>query len=387
MALSLETLLTPITVPEAQQFMIDVLKSLGFTGAASWQAGSFARTLGIEVPARVMSNIRDLIVAYGKGGYNDEASGDWLTLFSISHYDNYRVQAVKTQGWVELSASEDLPHTVGVGELVVADAIKNQTFRNLEEFTVTYADSPVPVLVEAELAGADGNADLNTVTIMQTTLAGVTVNNPGTDGVWITQVGANAEEDPELRTRNRTKWATRAYPTPEAGYENYTLEASEAITRVFVDGQNPHGPGSVHIWVAGVDGALPQSVADDVLAYIEGEPPPQGDGICRRPLGAILSCSPAVNRTVTVAGTVYIAAGYIDAEDNVEHALENLFESIPIGGTKTTGQGTVQFSSLYTAVMTVPGVINVVFTSPTGDVLLAPNEVAVPTLSLSFPVI
>ena len=385
MALTLDQIFSPITVPEAQQFCIDVLKSVGFTGAASWQDGSLARTCGIEVPARVMSNVSALIVSFARGGYNDTAQGDWLTIFSLSHYDNSRFQPVATQGTVSLSTG-DMAHSIQPGELVVADEVTLQTFRNRELVTIAAHSTLGTVPVEAESASSASNVPADSITIVQTSHAGLTVTNPGVyEGDWITRVGADQEKDPALQQRNRTKWATKAYATPEAGYENYAREADPAITRVYVDGQNPNGPGSVRIYIAGPQGASHLDSAQAVEDYINGVT----DGICRRPLCSDVECVPAADRAITVSGTVYIASAYQgQVEPALTKALDDFFGAIPIGGTKTTsGSGFVFFSQLYMAVMTVPGVVNVVFTNPTGDVGLALDEVPVETLNLTYVVI
>lgn len=381
MALTFQQIIGTVTLEQGRQFMIDVLRSLGFSGAGSWQPGSFGRTLGVEAPARLYVDFRTIVTAYGKGGYNDEAQGDYLTLYSKSSYDNDRVQATKTRGVVELtSAATSPPHTVAAGDLVVADVIKGRTFRNLFEVTIAPGATEV-VQVEAEVAGNDGNVPINTIQVLVTTLVGVEVDNPGISGEWITQVGADQEKDEELRTRNRTKWATRAYATPRDAYVNYALEANAAITRVWVDDRNPP---IVLIYIAGPSGGLGSGPDQDVVDYIEGDV----DGFCRRPIGAIVQCESAVNRTIAVEGTVFIASAYAgQAQADVEVALEKFFETIPIGGTKTTGDGAVFFSALYMTVMRVTGVMNVVFTAPTGDVVLDPEEVPVPDIDLTFTII
>lgn len=376
MALTLEQILAPMTLAECQQFMIDVLTSVGFTGAASWQSGSFARTLGVEVPARLMANVRAIVVTYGNGGYNDLAVGDWLTLLSKSQFDNDRFQAVATQGVVELSSGTE-NYSLGPGELLVEDSITHQTFRNIAAFTLPSHATSFSVPVEAEVAGSDGNVPTGTITVVVTTLAGVSVNNPGVAGEWITRAGANPEEDPQLKQRNRTKWATRAYATPAAGYENYAREADPAVKRVFVDDQNPMGPGSVRIYIASEDGGSLPDTEQAVEDYIEGIT----DGYVRRPLCSELDCVSAVERPVAVDCTLYAAPGYTSVQAEVELAIEDYFSSIPIGGTKTTTTtGYVQISGLYAAVMVVPGVVNVNFSldglGPV-DLELAPNEVAV----------
>lgn len=391
MALTLEQIVSPVSLAEARQFMIDTLTSIGFTGAASWQSGSFARTLGVEVPAYLMSNLSQVIVQYGKGGYNDTAYGDWLTIFSKSHYDNDRFGSVATQGTV-LLASAEIVHDLDPGELVVADAESGRTFRNLEAINIPAHSVDLEVLVEAEVPGVLGNVPAGSITTVVTSLAGVTVSNPGEAGQWITREGADPEEDPALQQRNRTKWASRAYATPAAGYENYAREADPSITRVFVDDQNPMGPGSVRAYIAGELGPSTEDAAQNVEDYIEGvteghEDDPTFDGYVRRPLCSEFDCEPAVQADVPVVCDVIGAAGYGDLQELVTEAILEYFSSVPIGGTKDDREtGHVLISGLYRAVMAVPGVVNVTFSAPPippGDVELEPNEVAVPDITVN----
>lgn len=383
--LSLTQLLNPPTLEQSRQFMIDVLVSVGFKTAAAWQSGGLARTTAIEIPARILYDVSQTIATVARGGFNDTAEGDWLTLYSFSAYDNLRKEAVKARGVAVLtSESTAPPHTIEVDYLVATDG-EGRNFRNKTAGQLP-AGGTLALEWEAELAGEDGSISVNTLRTLQTTLVGVSINNPGVDGVWLTRLGANAESDEALRERNRSKWATRALHAAEDAYKNWALEASTEITRAQVDSQNPNGPGSLRIYLAGTTGEVPASLEPIVENYINGSGE-GSDGIVRRAVGALVEAKAAVPVDVTVMGTVYCAAAYrATAEAAVGSAVEDFGRELPVGGVvlDPNQPGKLLRSALYGVVMRVPGVMNVDLQSPSADIELAVGEVAVLTIALQY---
>jgi uncharacterized phage protein gp47/JayE len=370
--LSVDQLITPLSLSTARTVVINLLKSLGFAGAPNWAEGSMPRTLGVELPAYLLSDLSKSVANIARAGFNDTAEGPWLTLYSLSAYDNERDAGVRTTGQVVLTSVPTAPpHNIAPGKMIASDG-QGHTFRNTG--VVSIAPNTVQTVeVAADVAGVAGNVAINTLKYLHTTHVGLSINNPGVSGQWITVWGADEESDEELRTRNRKKWATRAYGGPGDAYEFWALEANPVITRPrVIEGDALH-PGEVHIYVAGKTGALPQVVADDVTDYINGDV----DNIVRRPLGARVFTHPATQRVVEVAGTVWISAEYqTTAPSQVQAQIDTLFEKLPIGGESAGGVTGLLFSKLYRAVMTVPGVINVHFTSPTADTPMVPTDVA-----------
>jgi uncharacterized phage protein gp47/JayE len=206
----------------------------------------------------VLKEIRAIAVALASMGFNDSSVGSFLTLFSKSHYNNERFAAVKARGMATLSSpANSPPFPFGAEELVISTP-NGTTFRNRTGHTLEPGMS-LAIEWEAELSGVSGNVPSNSITQLQTTLAGVTVNNPGN---WITRVGADAEQDSNLRLRNSSKWATRAYAAPGTAYEHWARAADVAITRVFVDDNNPGGVyGAVKVWIAGDDPLVDMSTS------------------------------------------------------------------------------------------------------------------------------
>lgn len=381
----MQTLAQLIAVPtldEARQTMITIMQSVGFSNAGSWQPGSLARACGIEVPAALLVQMKQLVSVYALGGYNDTATGDWLTLYSLSAYDNFRKGALRARGYVLLAAVPTAPnHQIDEGYLVVADSARGVTFRNVAAATIV-PGSVISVLVEAEIAGTDGNANAGDIDTMRTPLAGVTVSNAAD---WLTVRGTDVEAETALRVRNRSKWATRAVSATRDAYIYWALESSPQIARAEVDDNNPDGPGTLTVYIAAQDGPLASTYCDTVLQYVNG----QVDGVMRRGIGALVSCESAQEVTVPVAGTIWIAASYKDSAPlAVQAALTQFERELPIGGTRIdNGPGAVRFAALYGAIMRVPGVVNAALSTPLADVSLARNQIAKLALALTYPVV
>lgn len=382
--LTLAQLIRTPSITEARQFMIDLLVGAGFKTAASWQSGTYARTFGIELPALLLNDGSLSIYNIARGFFNDLAQGEWLTLYSLSAYDNLRKEAVRASGPATLtSTSFAPPYTIGVGYLVATNG-QGIAFRNTTGGTLS-PSSTLELEWEAEIAGAAANSvQPGQLTNLQTTLAGVTINNPGSGGEWLTQLGTDEESDEALRLRNKTKWATRATHAPEEAYQNWALEAATEITRAKVDSQNPEGPGTLRIYIAGAEGTVPSLLEDVVVDYINGDGP---DGIVRRAIGAEVYCSAAATKAVTITGTIYQAAAYAYAvQSDVEANLASFEEALPIGGTQLDpgDPGKLLRASLYGAIMKVTGVMNADIQAPADDVELLPNEVVDFTLDLTY---
>jgi uncharacterized phage protein gp47/JayE len=371
-----------LTIEEARETVVAMLVSLKFRNAASWQSGSWPLTLGVELPALCLVQMRGLAAAMSRQGFNETAEAEFSTIFSKSHYDNDRLPAVRTRGTLVLTNTGAIPYNLDASEVVAATLDGKYTYRNVAPIALEAAGNPNATrsaLFEAELAGFEGNQPTDTIRVLNTTLAGVTVNNPGS---WITQVGAEAEETPQLRLRNSTKWASLAVGAPGAAYEYWARSADPAVKRVWVDDNNPLGPGTLKVWVAS-DGPVDMSSSiSKIVQLLDGTT----DGHVRPPIGALVSVGQAVAKNLPVVGVAYIAADYQStAIAAMDKAIKELYRTLPIGGIRSgpEEQGMLPLSSIYGAIMKVPGVVNFKPTTPSpddpgeGDQLLEQNEYAV----------
>jgi len=386
MALSIAQLGQVVSVEDALELQLRLLERLGFS-ARSWQPGSVARTL-VELNARLLSAQSEAIRTLALAGYNETAEGPWLALFSKSHYDNTKKPGLRTRGLVTLTAGAQAPTTMnfGASDLVFADPKTGRTYRNLAPITLAAGQS-VTALIEAEQIGAEGDVPNGAITEMRTPVAGVTAANRPLAGErsWITVNGADDELDQHLRERNRLKWATRsASSLPGLGYAAYALEASLSVRRAWVDDQNPRGPGSLDLYLAGDVAEVSDAVVADVERFLRGEV----DGVPRMGLGANLLVKSARRVPVPVRGTAYLAAAYNTepTQRAINAAIRTYFRALPIGGTRLSPstRGRVVFGELYRAVLSIAGVRNVSFTSPSDDLELEPGVVAIPSIALRF---
>lgn len=379
MTLSLAQILTPVTEAEAFDEAIAILASLGFN-ATSWQEGSRPYTI-VRLVARLQSSATQTIAQIAEGGFNQFAKGAWLDLLSESHYANTRVAAVNTEGAFLLTASATAPPaTITDGQLQFA------TTATLEASTRTYRSvgpgslSPggtLEIPVVAEVAGEGGNIPNSQPLFLWTPLVGVTATNPPdvTTGTWITTPGVDEESDDRLRQRNETKWATLSYAATDGAYANWALEASTAVTRVFVDAENPGGAGTVDVYVASATGGIASGILDDISDYIHGVT----DGVGRRPLNDVVTVRTATVASLTVSGVVYVESSSVDVTTlaAVQAAIDAFLGALPIGGTVVppATDGAVLFSQLLDAIHSLAGVVSVELTAPTANTVLTATQI------------
>lgn len=317
-----------ITHDDAKQSILDLLDSVGFT-ATSWHEGEPA--LGcVELSAEIWSQLSKVAV-FLKGAFlNSTAAGETLTRFSDSHYDNQRAGAVAAQRKVTLSCAATAgPHTINLGAVVLAHP-DGPTYRNVADGVTVYpatlpsGGSLAGLVFEAEVAGGDANKAPNTVLILQTTLAGVTVTSdvPVRDG-------SDAQSDPVLRTRNKTKWALLTkYELIDEAVTNIALAATQGITGVVVDSQNPRGAGTFDVYMAGdlttasAGNITLAQTAIDKLVF----------GSSATPKTALVFGAPTVALNFT--GTVYYQGSYLptDMQTATDAAIDEFIKLIPLGG-------------------------------------------------------
>jgi hypothetical protein len=317
-----------VTHDEAKQTCLDYLETVGFA-ATSWQEGSVPLAC-VELSAEIWSQLSSVAVFLKTMGLNDTAQGDALTRYSSSQYDNERNLATNAQRLISLSCSVDAgPHTFNVGDVVIEHP-DGPTYRNVEDgvniypVTLPSGGSVSSLIFEAEIAGEDANKGSNTVNRIVTTLAGVTISSD-----QLLKSGANAESDPRLQQRNKTKWSllTR-YELIRDAVVQLTLSSSKGIQVVEVDDQNPRGAGTFDVWIAN---ALTPAADEDVTAaqtlldrYIMGSGAPDKPCLVRK----------ALEQQLNITGTVYYkgATTEADMQSATLAALNEFIKTIPLGG-------------------------------------------------------
>ncbi len=366
---SLETLLVEQTKADVKATMLSVLALLGFP-TTSWQEGGVALTI-IEAIAEVYSDASAAVSSIAAGGFLQLASGVWLTLLAKSQYDRERIAATYATIDATLTAAPTSgPHTVNVGEHWTSNTAGTLRFKNTTGGTLPLGGT-LSLVWEAEVAGSDYNVADNEVNTMVTQLAGVTVNNPGPDS--LVSAGRDEETDDELRLRCQVRWAELGLFTKDA-IVSYALNANAEITRVFVDDQNPAGPGTAYIYVANATGGATAGAVTDVQNAI----------LDKKPITALPTTFPAPNLAVAVTATVYAHATSAPTVTECEDAVKAYFKTLDIGGDDIPALAPARLfvDQIENSLLDLSGVISVDLTSPSGDVTMADNEVAVPTVTI-----
>lgn len=383
MTLSYEQLTTPVTEAQAEEDSIEVLDDLGFT-ATSWQSGSDQLTF-VKLAAHLWSKFTEYAAEIAKLGNNEDASGVGLTRYASSVYDNTRTAATKTVGaMVFTTASGEGPHSVNLGDVVVTDGAS--TYRNTTTGTFTSA-APVPLTMEAEVAGSASVLPPNTTLSMVSTFAGVTVTNPVISGsdTWMTTVGVDEESDPNLRLRNSTKWATLgAGEVVLDRVVNLMLESDVAIKKVVLDDENPRGVFTADVYIGGEftivdDDALAAAQATLDLNFFKNQT-----------LGQLPRVQ-AIKSTalpLTLIGTVYYDSNFSESvvTANVEAALLALIKAVPIGGFNYPPvlSHLLTVGDIQQAIENAEGVLTAELTTPAANISFAFSQQLTPPASYSL---
>ena len=357
---TLTALLDAGTYAETRTALINELTSRGFP-ATSWQAGSVPLTL-LEGAATMIHALKVRIGAVAAGGYLDTAIGEWLDLLAKGIYGLTREPATFTRGDIVLTNTTGSPHTIQARSLWVATA-GGLRFTNIAAFTLGANDIADPVW-EAESPGAAHNVGLNSITVLQTPIAGVTVNNigSGSPAVWITVAGKDTESDADLRTRCHSRWPESSetrVPT-DLVYDTLAKKGSPEVTRVSVR-ENVPVDGNVKIRLAGGSGGVSAGAVTAVQTFLAP----------RRALCTTLNIASASVTTYAVTGSITVKGATIDqAYANVNAELLKLQQSLNIGDN-------VYRNAIIHAIKSAAGVDRLVLLTPATDQVLAADNVAV----------
>jgi hypothetical protein len=326
LALSIESLISALTVEQVRDSMYGILTSLGFP-VTSWRPGAKARTI-ISLVANIFAPFTALAVIIAKSGFLDFATGDALTLLAKQFYNVDRVVANFAMGQVTLDNG-------GLGvygpfepfEVTFQNSTTGKTYQNTESFSLGASETGKVVAIQAVEIGADSAAAATEVDTIVTTMVGVTCSNAST------VVGLDTELDPDLRSRCRAKLSALSPNGARDAYD-YVARTPELVGGAVVTrtgGDADSNSGDVTLYIAGPAGAVGSEVVDLVQAGI--------DKWCV-PICTDAEVRSAENVTINVTCTVYVYADLSvstqSIQDRVEQGLTEYFKTIPIGGHVST---------------------------------------------------
>ena len=367
------------------------LNAIGVIGTASWTTGSVPSSL-VEMYSWSLVDY-DVNQAYvAEGLLNSTASGDALSALAYEVYDNVRALGKYTVARALLTDTagagpwtftpSSVSFSVGRGGLL----FNGIDLLNQGQITLPRGGT-VYVYVRSEGTGAAySQLSLGTLNFFaRGALGGVTVSN---DASWLSFDGAIAgtddEPDATLQERNRTKWGTLGTGSPARAYVNLAMSSDPtSITRVKVlSNRDILEPGKVDVVVAGPAGAVAPSVVQGAQIAIA----PLQIGGDKIPETARAVVSSAINRTISIAATVYVQKEYntaaFYAQVSADYAAFAKATEIGGGPLGVVSAERLEEILSYRAGLSPAVIYDVKDFTPRDDVALAWNEV--PIFSLNF---
>jgi uncharacterized phage protein gp47/JayE len=365
---TLSDLLRVPSKDEVLDQLVALLRLANFV-PASWQPGTLLRHIA-EYQSYFLSLVAEDVSEIARGGFVDLASGAWLDLVGANLFQESRKQPTFTEGTVTFTDTAGVgPVNVTAGQYLVQQAgVSGKRFRNTTAFTIP-ASGSVTVPVKAEVAGAAYNVASESISVINPTLAGVSVSNVAniSTGTWITTQGTDVESDESYRQRCKDKWGTLATGSVESSYRYHASSASSEITRVKVLAD--YDLGEVNVQIGGPSGPVSSAAVAAVTSVL----------IAKRPLCVKTNTINVTAQPQTIAGSVTLKAGAVQSTVSaaVQSAVNAYAQAADIGST-------LLVAKLYQAIMGVDGVANVSISTPSTDTTFASGIVWAPSFALSY---
>ncbi len=318
MPMSLAEIQTPLTRDSVRELILELLTDADFPVEA-WQDEGAARMI-VEVGAALGAQQSEPIATLAKMLFVALSVDNFLDALLQSNYQETRNPAVAATFPVTLVNAGGVTHVKAAFETVFR-ATNGQTFSNTAGYTAAGSAS-TEIAVRCDLPGSAGNIPAQTLEIT-TPIAGVTAEFEGV----FTTVGADAEADPQYRERATAKWPTLRAESIDAALTNRIRTAVPSIFSVGYDSDNPRGPGTQDVYLAGENATA--GGADVIAAQAVLDLQVFGNGTEDKQCKAI--AAPTV--TQDIAATVYVQGISADEATTTLDALWREFlKTIPIGG-------------------------------------------------------
>ena len=356
MPLNLSDLQTPLTKEAVRTILEELLTDAGMPVDA-WQDEGAARAF-LEGASGLGAELSQRIAELSKAGYLSTSEADFLTARVKSEFDedrNAAVASVFDTSFANSSATTYGPFAAGG---IIVRSSDGQVFESTGAETIT-AGTTTTVELKAQVAGAAGNIDAQTLQLV-TSMAGVTVGFGGS----FTTAGAEAERDPQLQERARTKWATLRVSKVSDGIRNLVRSVAPAVHGIAIDDDNPRGAGTVDVYLAAEtatagsgDVTLAQAALDDAFL---------GNGSVDQRVKAFAAPTAALN----VGGTLYVSGTTsTQALANALAAWQDFLLTVPVGGFNLSPgpTNTVLRGQIIKALAAAAGVDSIDLTTPSTD--------------------
>lgn len=301
--------------------------------------------------------------------FPETATGNWLDLH-CQMIEIYRKAATKAQGVVYFMRTGSTGNVViSAGRIVRTEPDgTGQVYRfvTTEDAVLQDGQTEVAVTMEAEEYGQGANVSTNQITEIVTVIPGVdsVENRTG----WLTSEGADQEDDEALRERYRLKWAENNGVTKYA-YMSWALSVTGVIGTKILD-QQPRGQGTVDVVIKGTAGIPTQQLIDDVTAALVDKIPINDDV-------QVIGPTPV---NVDIDAELELVSGSPTAIINeVTTRLNALFEDPSSVSDVMPLQicEDLPMDRLVSVIMAVSGIKKINWTSPTADIQVNDDELAV----------
>lgn len=380
-----QSLITPLSLEANKAALLTKLYNAGFTGAYTWQTGSSPLSM-IETFTDTIVTMQEHRKILAEGGLNESATGDTLTVHSDQVYDNQRQAGRYTKGKLLLTdafgggpyrfAAEAVSFSTGRGSSLI--------FHGYGGTVELPRSGTLLIDIISDAPGAAfSTVPANTITYFsRNVLPGVTVTNQAD---WLAsanaQVGTDDESDERIRTRNRTKWEVPGAGSSRGAYEYWAKTADPQVKRVAVlSNIDMLDPGTATVLIAGDSGAL----GGAVVAAVQNAISPAQIGGEKIPETARAVVASAANLVVTISGTVYVQREYNTStfQSQIASDMSNFFKNLDIG--QLVSAERVLGIVTQRAGLSGKIIINIENFLPSADIVLAYNQVAVPSMSLTY---
>jgi len=372
--LPLSALITEQTKDQIYKLGIAIAKTIGLP-VDSWQPGDPTRSQ-FHIESELLEARDKLAAGFTRSGFPETAEGDWFKHHAKQFFNVDIPGASRAKTKVRLTNNGGGLYGTDIikpNALTFKNNITGKTYRNTESGTLASGPgTTLDIEVEAEEAGSASSAGAGEITIMVTTLLGVTCSNA------TAAIGVDEQDKATSLKQCLDKLSMRSPNGPPGAWSfvarESTLTGSTAVTRAREFGSSETG--AVTLYIAGPSGA----VGEADRALVEAAIAKYALGLCITP--TILS---ATNVIVPVTYELWVYSSVNRTSDQAKAeiltALQKAILAREIGGDIITGASTGKLykSLLESTIQNVYGqtkAFRVSVTTPSGDTSLANNEVA-----------